>query len=132
MRGCNTRQLFTSEDQVKGFAGVHDLILQHHAPIAHLFGTGVGHFLQFVESQIMVKALLHTYRMDVVALPIHDCLITRTQDVEFARTAMQLASREVVGHGLPVEVKGAGQGPEGIEDGDEVIHETEPNHLVTA
>jgi hypothetical protein len=121
MRGGNTRQLFTSEDQVKGFTGIHDLIVQHHAPIAHLFGTSVGHFLQFVESQIIVKALLHTYRMDVVTLPIHDCLITRAQDVEFARTAMQLASREVVGHSLPVEVKGAGQDPEGIDHQEEEV-----------
>jgi hypothetical protein len=56
----------------------------------------------------MVKALLHTYSMDVVALPIHDCLITREKDVHFAKSAMELASKQVVGYALPVEVKASG------------------------
>ena len=103
--------------------GVHDLIVKHHAAVAGLFGSGAGHFLQFVESQIMVKALLHMRSLDIVGLPIHDCLITREKDVDFAKTAMELASRQVVGHTLAVEVKASGEGPEGVEESEEELEE---------
>jgi hypothetical protein len=34
-----------------------------HRPIAHYFGTGIGHELQFVESQVLTRILLELGRM---------------------------------------------------------------------
>jgi hypothetical protein len=54
---------------------VMDAIEEHNIPIKNQFFTGVGHSVQFRESQIMVDLLLALRERGIVALPIHDGLM---------------------------------------------------------
>ena len=65
----DSKLLFAPEDQMKGFDEVLRAIKAHHAGIAHLFGSGVGHELQFLESKIMA---MYFYGLDgPVSPPCH-------------------------------------------------------------
>lgn len=54
---------------------VIDAIKKAHKDIAEAFGTGIGHRVQFHESQILVALLLRLKDEDIPALPIHDAVL---------------------------------------------------------
>ena len=56
------------------FKDVSDAIENEHSRIAHLFYTGIGHYLQFMESQILVEVLLKLIDNGIIALPVHDAV----------------------------------------------------------
>lgn len=56
---------------------VVEKIRERHPKISHLFCTGVGHKLQFIESEILVDVLLGLKDKGIVALPVHDAVIVR-------------------------------------------------------
>ena len=56
------------------FRDVSDDIEKEHFRIAHLFYTGIGHYLQFMESQILVEVLLKLIDNGIIALPVHDAV----------------------------------------------------------
>ena len=56
------------------FKDVSDAIEKEHFRIAHLFYTGIGHYLQFMESQILVEVLLKLIDNGIIALPVHDAV----------------------------------------------------------
>jgi hypothetical protein len=76
-----------------------------HQPIAHYFGTGIGHELQFIESSILVRVLIALRRAGITALPIHDCVIVPCSKVEEAKTIMTKISKAMVGAVIPVTVE---------------------------
>ena len=39
-----------------------------------MFYTGIGHYLQFMESQILVEVLLKLIDNGIIALPVHDAV----------------------------------------------------------
>jgi hypothetical protein len=51
---------------------VMETIEEHNRAIMDRFFTGIGHSVQFHESQIMVDVLLALRARGIVALPIHD------------------------------------------------------------
>lgn len=80
--------------------------LRHrHAPIAHLFETGVGFELMYIESQIMVRFLLDLIPLGIVALPIHDGALVAASDERVALATMRSASSSVLGVPLAVKAK---------------------------
>jgi hypothetical protein len=70
-----------------------------HPQIAHFFGTGIGHHLQFRESQMMVEILLRLRDQDIVALPVHDAVIIPTSVEGLTRKVMGEVFLEGVGVG---------------------------------
>lgn len=80
------------------------VIRDAHAPISEHFFTGIGHHLQFIESQIMMALLLDLKDKGVVALPIHDAIIVPNDHVSIARDAMLAAFRRQTGHQGAVSV----------------------------
>ena len=56
------------------FKDVSDAIENEHSGIAHMFYTGIGHYLQFMESQILVEVLLKLIDNGIIALPVHDAV----------------------------------------------------------
>ena len=56
------------------FKDVSDAIEKDHSGIAHMFYTGIGHYLQFMESQILVEVLLKLIDNGITALPVHDAV----------------------------------------------------------
>ncbi|PZM08421.1 hypothetical protein [Rhizobium tubonense] len=78
---------------------ITEAIKRHHPAIADLFFEGIGHRIQFQESQIMVDILLKLKRLGIVALPIHDAILVATS----AREAAGLVMLDVFSYhvGLP-------------------------------
>jgi hypothetical protein len=54
---------------------LRDRIIKAHKPIADLFFNGVGNHLQFLDSNIAERVMLHFAGMDAPALPVHDSFI---------------------------------------------------------
>ncbi len=77
------------------FADVRDEILAYHHPIKHLFGTGIGLELMFIESQILMTALLECKNQGIVALPVHDALIIAESNQEKAKELMLSSFRMI-------------------------------------
>jgi len=80
-----------------------------HRPIAHFFHQGIGHFLQYLESELMVEVLLLAGETDITALPIHDAIIVaRGREVE-AMEIMDDVFRRRTGHGAVISVTAGDQ-----------------------
>ena len=54
---------------------LRDRIINAHKPISDQFFKGVGNHLQFVDSNIAERVMLHFTDMDAPALPVHDSFI---------------------------------------------------------
>ena len=61
--------------EVIRFQEVSDAIRRYHSGIAHKFYVGIGHYLQYLESQILIKVLLGLRELGIHALPIHDAVV---------------------------------------------------------
>lgn len=101
---ANTKTLFPSR---MPFAQVVESLRQAHAPISPLFGSGIGHQVQFVESEILVDVLLAMKAEGIIGLPVHDAVIV-------ARSSIPQVSR------IMLEVFKTHTGVEGMvsEEGD--------------
>jgi hypothetical protein len=75
---ANTKKLFPSR---MPFAQVVEALRQAHAPISHLFGSGIGHQVQFVESEILVDVLLALKVEGIIGLPVHDAVIVARSSI---------------------------------------------------
>jgi hypothetical protein len=64
------------------------LVRHVHAPIAKLFGTGVGFKLMLIESEILIQALEHFAHQGITALPLHDSVLVGRSDAEAAKGIM--------------------------------------------
>lgn len=92
-------------DKKTTFQTLMEKVTEVHQPIAHLFGTGVGLKIMFMESQILVKALLDCIDHGIVALPVHDALIVPEEKAEEAKGIMLRAFKEVTGIDGMVELE---------------------------
>lgn len=84
----------------KDFRGA---ILHRHAPIVHIFETGVGGFLMRTESDILVDALLAMDKEDIAALPMHDGLMVPRRQAQRAECIMGDAAERQTGFRLPTK-----------------------------
>jgi hypothetical protein len=96
---------FTEADQQKGCKAVIKCILNHHQSIAHLFGKGLGHHLQWQESQLMVSLLIRVREWGFIGLPVHDCLIVPRSQAFDVQTLMENVAMEQLKVQIPVKKK---------------------------
>ncbi|WP_354095499.1 hypothetical protein [Bradyrhizobium sp. RT10b] len=68
-----------------------EMLAAHHAPIAHLFGTGLGFQLMRVESDMLIGIITHLASLGVTALPLHDAVLVAESKAYVAADAMQAA-----------------------------------------
>ena len=82
-----------------GWPELRDRIIKAHKPIADLFFNGVGNHLQFLDSNIAERVMLHFAGMDAPALPVHDSFILHHAYGESGEVeeAMRKAFHEEVG-----------------------------------
>ena len=97
----DTRQLFP---QCTAFRTIAAAIKEYHAPIASLFGSGVGLKLMRLESELLINALLRLYAQNVAALPMHDGIIVGGSEQSITEDAMRAALKDL-GLGARVRLK---------------------------
>jgi len=109
---CRTGPMRRMPDELKAMLGpgwngnrVSAALAHRHPAISHMFGTGCGLHLMYLESEIMVSALLKIIDQDIVALPLHDGLFSQIEHEDACRAAMGDASEEILGVRLPVSMK---------------------------
>lgn len=76
--GTRTKKPQGTKTTLPAKVSVGDLIRrisEFHAPVAHHFGTEIGHHLQFIESEVMMGVLLQLMDENIVTLPIHDAVM---------------------------------------------------------
>jgi hypothetical protein len=79
-------------------------ILKRHPKLKVDLCSGVkGHTLQFLESETMMRVLSRCRELNIVALPVFDCLYVRETAEEAVRTIMEEDFKAVAG--LPITVK---------------------------
>ncbi len=71
------------------FQEVSYAIQRYHSGIAHKFYVGIGHYLQYLESQILIKVLLRLKDLGIHALPIHDAVLVGKAWVDMSRELME-------------------------------------------
>ena len=71
------------------FHEVSDAIQRYHSGIAHKFYVGIGHYIQYLESQIIIKVLLGLKDRGIHALPIHDAVVVGRACVDMSRQFME-------------------------------------------
>lgn len=64
-------------------------IQRAHGAVAHHFFTGIGHHLQFLESELLVDLLLRLREVGCVALPVHDAVLVQRPMVASVRPVME-------------------------------------------
>ena len=84
-------------EQEHRFHWVVHAIKKKHKPIFHLLNSQVGHHIQKIESDIIVKCMLIAQKQDIPALPVHDALIFPRSKKEEGIRIMETAFKTLVG-----------------------------------
>lgn len=75
-----------------------------HPKLKGILSNGhIGHHLQYLESQIMIRVLLQCRERNIVALPVFDCVVAKHTTEATVREIMKRQFRAVTG--LSIEVK---------------------------
>jgi hypothetical protein len=80
-------------------------ILAGHPALAGVFETGIGLRLMFIESQIIVAALLTLADRKIPTIPMHDGLMVAQSKAHQATTILVDAAEAITGHRLPILLK---------------------------
>ncbi|WP_439365108.1 hypothetical protein ACNJYD_01235 [Bradyrhizobium sp. DASA03005] len=65
-----------------------EMLSAKHAPIAHLFGKGLGFQLMRIESDMLIEVLTELSAAGVTALPLHDAVLVAKSHMGVAQEAM--------------------------------------------
>jgi hypothetical protein len=76
-----------------------------HPAVAGRFGTGIGHKLAYLESNILIRALLECKGMGLAAYPLHDALLVPAHKASAAQAILQKAFQKEFGRNLSVLVE---------------------------
>ncbi|MCK1490729.1 hypothetical protein IVB14_09970 [Bradyrhizobium sp. 180] len=66
-----------------------EMLAAKHAPIAHLFGKGLGFQLMRIESDMLIEVLTELSAAGVIALPLHDAVLVAEAHWSVAKQTMQ-------------------------------------------
>ncbi|WP_417820749.1 hypothetical protein [Terasakiella sp.] len=84
---------------------IQNAIKAKHKSVAHLFQKGLGHKLQRMESDILVKTMLVLAEFGCPCLPIHDALLCRETDAKKVAMTMENSATLITGYKLRVSIK---------------------------
>jgi hypothetical protein len=82
----DTRQHFPDGTKIRKTV---EMLVAKHAPIAHLFGTGLGFQLMRIESDMLIEVVTYLAGAGVTALPLHDAVLVAESKADVAKNAMQ-------------------------------------------
>lgn len=87
----------------KTWKQLRSLILEKHEPIKDKFFCGIGNRLQFEDSQIAEKVMLHFARQDIALLPVHDSFVVqRSLQPELIDALSEAFSQH---YNVPIDIK---------------------------
>ena len=87
----------------KTWKQLRSLILDKHEPIKDKFFCGIGNRLQYEDSQIAEKVMLHFARQDIAVLPVHDSfVIQRSLQPELIDAMSKAFSQH---YNVPIDIK---------------------------
>jgi len=76
---------------------IEEAILRHHPCLHHVCYRGLGTRLQFIESQVLIRALQELMEMNIPALPIHDGLLAPSSVAMTVEKIMLGSFKEITG-----------------------------------
>jgi hypothetical protein len=88
-----------------GVAKTKKAILKVHPHLKTVWGTSMGYYLMFVESEILMAVMLELADAGVVALGLHDGVIVGRSSTEIAEEVMKRVAHKTSGLDIPVSVK---------------------------
>jgi hypothetical protein len=98
------RKLFPRRVKIADVTGA---IFERHPMLKGvLSAAGIGHTLQFLESEIMMGVLRRCQKRGIVALPVFDCVVVKASAGEAAKKIMQQEFNAVAGLDTEVQVQG--------------------------
>jgi hypothetical protein len=84
--------------------GVVAMILHTHPKLRVLLSGGnIGHYLQFLESQIMMRVLRCCRERNIIALPVFDCVVVKASEEAAASRIMRREFKAVAGLNITVK-----------------------------
>ncbi len=87
----------------KTWKQLRSLIVDKHEPIKDKFFCGIGNRLQYEDSQIAEKVMLHFARQDIAVLPVHDSfVIQRSLQPELIDAMSEAFSQH---YNMPIDIK---------------------------
>jgi len=87
----------------KTWKQLRSLILDKHESIKDKFFCGIGNRLQYEDSQIAEKVMLHFARQDVAVLPVHDSFVVqRSLQPELIDAMSEAFSQH---YNVPIDIK---------------------------
>jgi hypothetical protein len=89
-----TKRLFPAGTEL---GNVRRMLLDRHAPIAHLFGTGLGFRLMWIESEILIDVVTRLASIGVSALPLHDAVLVAKSKAGLAADVMRQSFKHKTG-----------------------------------
>jgi len=118
-RDADLRTLLSEAKEELGFAKIETddeihaawrdlrrLILKSHPDVADQFGEGLGGKIQFEDSSLIIKVMLHFGRKDIPILSVHDSLITNWDVVESGELLFQMEKAFYERFGKYIKIKG--------------------------
>jgi len=91
-----TAEYFHPEER-RTVQAVMEAIRTAHYPVKEYFGTGIGHALQNLESEILVAVLMRMKNKNLPGLPVHDAVIVKREDRSEVRDIMLSVFRTKTG-----------------------------------
>ena len=91
-----TAEYFHPEER-RSVQVVMEAIRTAHHPVKEHFGTGIGHALQNLESEILVEVLMRMKKKNLPGLPVHDAVIVKKEDRNEVRGIMLSAFKSKAG-----------------------------------
>lgn len=81
----DTRKHFPKGTKLRAIV---EMLTAKHAPIAHLFGKGLGFQLMRVESDMLIEILTELASAGIAALPLHDAVLVAESHADVAQKTM--------------------------------------------
>jgi hypothetical protein len=85
------------------FDELQDRIKARHKPIAGFFFTGAGLRLQYRDSCIAERVMMHFARQDIPCLSVHDSFIVQRRHAKELEVVMREIAREQIGATIPIK-----------------------------
>lgn len=76
---------------------IEECIFDHHRALRDICYTGLAWTLQYIESRVLIQAMLELLDKGISVLPIHDCLLAPASTVTTVREVLMKSFKNITG-----------------------------------